>query len=109
MELSTWGEFRADESSYQTFTLQNAVSRITILTSWEAAVSSPEHNMIDITMEPSFDVSRVRIIVEDVDTFHKDADKIASYFGMFMAKDFWSPMEAFIVEGRRQEIDFAAQ
>lgn len=109
MELSMGGEFHADESSRNTFTMQNDVSRIEILTSWEAAVSSPQPNMIDIKMETSFDISRVRIIMENVDKFHKGAEKVATYFGKARAKDFFSPMEAFLVEAVREEIDFAAQ
>jgi len=106
METPMWGEFRAEES---VFTLQNEVSRLTIITSWKAAVESPAHNMIDITMDPSFGMSRVRLLIEDVDKFHKHADKVASYFGGFMKKDFFAPMEAFIVEGTRAEIESAAQ
>ena len=79
------------------------------LTSWEAEVSSPQPNIIEITMEPSYDSLRVRLIIENVDTFRPGADKIPTYFGKFMTKDFFSPIEAFIVEGKHEEVDFAAQ
>ena len=108
METPMWGEFHAEETSCHVFTLQNDVTRMTILTSWEAAVESPHHNAIDITLEPSFDISRVRVIIEDVDKFHKGADKVKSYFAQVMEKDFLTPMEAFIVEGTRMEIASAA-
>lgn len=109
MATSMQGQFRADEFSRHVFTLQNDVSRITVVTSWDAAVENREPNAIDITLENSFDMLRVRVIMEDVDTFHKGADKVATYFGDVMANDFFTSMEAFIVEGTRAEIASAAQ
>jgi hypothetical protein len=109
MGLPLSGEFRADESSRNVFTLQNDKSRFTFLTSWDAQVSSPRPDSIDIAMEPSYDSLRVRLIIENVDTFRPGADKIPSYFGKFWTREFFSPIEAFIVEGKHKEVDFAAQ
>ena len=81
------------------FVLQNDRSRMTILTSWDAAVTNPQLGTIDIMLEPTFDFLRLQVIIEDVDTFHKGADKEMNYFGNFMAKDFFSPIEFFLVEG----------
>lgn len=110
MTMPLRGEFQVDETFPHIFTLQNENSRVTIVTSWEATVTSPKPNMIDITLVDSFDMLRVRVIIEDVDKFHKDANKVPSYFGDFMArKDFFTPMEVLIVEKKHQEMDTAAQ
>jgi hypothetical protein len=41
---------------------------------------------------------RLRIIVEDIDTFHQAADKVENYFGGCMVEDFFHPVEAFWIE-----------
>jgi len=97
IETTMHGSFRQAESNV--FVLQNDASRFTLLTSWEAEVESSESGSLDITLDPSFAVLRLRVLVEDVDTFHKGADKVTSYFGEFMAKDFLTPMETFLVVG----------
>ena len=99
MKTAVRGHFRANASNSTVFVLQNDSSRVTVLTSWNAEVMFPEPGSLDITLEPSFDFSRVRVILEDVDTFHVGADKEPNYFGDFMARDFFTPMEAFLVEG----------
>jgi hypothetical protein len=110
METPIEGKFRAHDPFHHIFTLQNDASRMTVVTSWQATVESPRSNTIDITLENSFDILRVRVIIEDTDQFHKDANNVATYFGHFMAnRDFFTPMEAFIVEGKRAEFDTAAQ
>jgi hypothetical protein len=68
------------------------------LTSWDATVTSPQPGTVDISLEPAFNFLRLRLILEDVDTFHKGADDATNYFGDFMAKDFFSPIEYFLVD-----------
>jgi len=41
---------------------------------------------------------RMRIIVEDLDKFHKDADQMENYFAQQMMEDFYSPVEGFVRE-----------
>ena len=38
---------------------------------------------------------RLRILVEDVDTFHQGADEEENFFGQLMIDDFYNPVEAF--------------
>jgi hypothetical protein len=91
--------------------LQNHDSRFTLLT-WPALVvnitqhvagnarnsaSSLVVNLHHIATHPassSFPL-RLRIIMEDVDLFHKGADKMENYFGSLMIDDFFQPVEAF--------------
>jgi len=40
---------------------------------------------------------RIRVIVEDLDIFHKGAKKHRSYFGDVMKRDFFTPIEAYTV------------
>ena len=96
METNIRGLFSRLESNH--FVLQNTQSRMTILTSWDATVASPQPGTFYITLDV-IGVLRVRLIVEDVDTFHKNADNVTSYFGDFMTKDFFMPTELFMVEG----------
>lgn len=100
METEVRGAFYAFEaSSNNTFVLQNDESRMTILTSWEAEITSPNPGTIEVTLDPTFCDLRLRLILEDVDNFHFGADKIPNYFGKLMTNDFFMPIEAFIVEG----------
>jgi len=43
---------------------------------------------------------QLRVIVEDVDTFHKGADQEENYFGKLMADSFFRPLETFDVVGK---------
>ena len=95
METGIRGLFSGLESNR--FVLQNAKSRMTILANWDATVASPQPGTMDITLDV-IGALRVRLIVEDVDTFHKDADNVTSYFGDFMTKDFDMPIELFMVQ-----------
>ena len=97
METAVRGDFHELESNV--FIVQNGESRITILTSWDADVVNTDAGTVDILLEPSFAVLRLRVLVEDLDTFHKGADKLTNYFGSLMTKDFFAPMEAFLVVG----------
>lgn len=38
---------------------------------------------------------RVRVATEDVDHFHRDADKFITYFGDLMMRDFFQPVESY--------------
>jgi hypothetical protein len=38
-------------------------------------------------------------MVEDLDTFHKGAVKETNYFGDFMSRDFFDPIQTFLVVG----------
>jgi Glycosyltransferase family 10 (fucosyltransferase) C-term len=95
--------------------LQNHESRFTLLT-WPAlVVNITQHvaasssalngnthsalvvNLHHVATNPassSFPL-RLRIIVEDVDLFHKGADKLENYFGSLMIDDFFHPVETF--------------
>jgi hypothetical protein len=72
--------------------LQNGTSRLTVTTFPAATISCHETSIrVVIDQLPL----HIRIVVEDVDTFHKDAHKVSNYFGTLMASDFYNPIEAF--------------
>eukprot|EP00980_Cylindrotheca_fusiformis_P012335 scaffold3020_cov118-Cylindrotheca_fusiformis.AAC.5 len=76
--------------------LQDASSRLTILTSKEVPVSVGKKGMFQLPVQPPI---RVRVIVEDVDNFHKGAWKNHTYFGEVMIQDFFFPLEAYKIVG----------
>jgi hypothetical protein len=96
METAIRGQFREYE---KTFMIQNDASRITVLTSWDAEVANPETGTIEVLLEPSLGILRLRVMVEDLDTFHKGAVKETNYFGDFMSRDFFDPIQTFLVVG----------
>ena len=83
----------------KTFMIQNNASRITVLTSWDAEVANPETGTMEVLLEPSLGMLRLRVMVEDVDTFHKGAEKETNYFGDFMSRDFFAPIQTFLIVG----------
>ena len=46
---------------------------------------------------------RIRIVTEDVDTFHTDAADAENYFGSVMMDDFYNPVEAFLVPSGEED------
>lgn len=53
--------------------------------------------MVIMTIRPEDGLPvRIRVIVEDVDTFHLGADAEENYFAEQMIEDFYSPVEAFV-------------
>jgi hypothetical protein len=39
---------------------------------------------------------QIRILAEDMDTFHAQADEVETYFGKLMTDDFVHPMEMYV-------------
>lgn len=76
--------------------LQDSQSRMTILVSGDVKPTISAQGTVKI---PVASTMRVRIIVENVDQFHKGARKVPSYFGDLMARDFHSPVEAYRRQG----------
>eukprot|EP00980_Cylindrotheca_fusiformis_P008417 scaffold1778_cov101-Cylindrotheca_fusiformis.AAC.4 len=76
--------------------LQDASTRLTILASKEVRVSVRKKGMVQLPVQPPI---RIRVIVEDVDHFHKGAWKYHSYFGEVMVQDFFFPLEAYKIVG----------
>ena len=76
--------------------VQNEKSRFTILfaTSFSSSddIAVTEHTEIayNIVMIPPI---RVRVIVEDVDTFHKGANDTENFFGKLLTDDFFNPIQ----------------
>ena len=80
------------ESLGKEWWLQDTSSRITILTSQPVEMSVVKQGAVQFVVSSPL---RVRVIIEDVDTFHKGAKKRANYFGDMMKQDFFSPIEAY--------------
>jgi Glycosyltransferase family 10 (fucosyltransferase) C-term len=74
--------------------LQNDITRYTLLmTSLERNVrvqQGSDKSIIEIVVSAPM---RLRIVVEDVDTFHKGADQVENYFGTLAAEDFFHPIQ----------------
>ena len=71
--------------------LQDDQSRVTVLTSPQSVQVAARRNVLIISqiLLPS----RLCIISEDVDTFHRGADKAENHFGTVMIADFYYPVE----------------
>ena len=89
------------------YRLQNKQSRLTVLTQPRTLVSKNdgddraskgESGTIDLLFRTTDLPVRLRIIVEDIDTFHVDADKRENYFAESMIEDFYNPVEGFVVK-----------
>jgi hypothetical protein len=72
--------------------LQDSKSRMTILTNGAVVPSVTEQGTVEILISSEM---KVRIIVENVDHFHKGTREIPSYFGDLMVRDFLSPIQAY--------------
>jgi hypothetical protein len=86
---------RYDGSNFVIRWWQDSQSRMTIVASDNITTSVLEPGILQIPI--SSHVARVRVIVEDVDHFHKGTAKVLSYFGDLMSRDFFSPLEAYRV------------
>jgi hypothetical protein len=76
--------------------LQDSESRLTVLISGGQQQQAPtviQNGTVQIFVSTTM---RVRIIVENVDHFHKGARTVSSYFGDLMVRDFLSPIQAYI-------------
>jgi hypothetical protein len=74
--------------------LQDTRSRMTILTSAPVEMNVVKQGTVQFLVSSYL---RIRVIVEDVDNFHKGAKKHANSFGDLMKHDFFSPIEAYKV------------
>jgi hypothetical protein len=80
--------------SQQHYWIQNQQSRITIFTSELTNPSTENKGTVAIAITEPI---RIRILVEDVDTFHEGAEQFESYFSTIMADDFFHPVEESLV------------
>jgi hypothetical protein len=54
------------------------------------------NGIIDLAIQSQHLPLRLRIIMEDIDTFHNGAEKFENHFGQVMVEDFFNPIEAFV-------------
>jgi hypothetical protein len=83
--------------------LQDEQIRMTLLMLPTAAGVEPTitraangNGSIDLAIQSQHLPLRLRIIMEDIDTFHKGAEKLENHFGQVMVEDFFNPIEAFV-------------
>ena len=82
------------------FRLQNATSRYSFLTSWPA---KPRYFNGALNFELRGESNmQIRVITEEINTFYPTSDKETSYFADVMIKDFFNPIEKFLVHERGQ-------
>ena len=92
------GLIRLDDT-FKKYWLQNGIARITFLFSEAVILSEPSDGggIVDIPIQlsrfSSLPVLRIRLIVEDVDTFHEGAKDRENFFGKYMADDFFIPLQ----------------
>lgn len=74
--------------------MQDNHTRFTLLTlprlSKMSAVSGT------VIVEIPVALTQLRVIVEDIDSFHAGAEQVENFFGKFMAEDLFNPLEFFI-------------
>ena len=93
--------------------LQDNQSRITVLTNSDLSNHPPRLEQagtieIPITLPDTYSSSaqrqepmlliQIRIIVEDLDTFHQGGTQRVNYFGKLMTQDFLHPLEAYVIK-----------
>ena len=87
--------------------LQDSVTRYTIMVVSSSSTNplTVQYNendknvvFLDLVTTPSTIpiTYKIRILVEDVDTFHSNADQVENYFGQLMTDDFLYPMEMYV-------------
>ena len=90
----------ADHEKQRSWWLQDGQSRMTILISTSQPGSVKlrlvKSGTVILTVSPS-SLTRVRVISEDVDNFHKGANKRPTYFGKLLTDDFFHPLETYKV------------
>lgn len=94
--IAALGLREIEENTGQEWWLQDEVSRLTILFSQPVKLHSVGPGTIQLAVSSDL---RVRLIVEDLDLFHKGAKKHPSYFGRMMTRDFFTPIEAYRFDG----------
>ena len=80
--------------SSQHYEAQNDVSRITILSHWQSEPTKNDDGTLSISVSHKGEM-RVRVIVEDLDTFHVGGLNESSHFGKLAAADFFEPLQFF--------------
>ena len=75
---------------------QDGQTRLTVLTNWDSRVRLGDMGVVAIDIPPHQIDARLRIVVENIDTFHQDGANANYYFGDLMRKDFETPIETFV-------------
>ena len=83
-----------DDDVGREWRLQDGDSRITVLFSPSVVPRLVRPGTLQVDISSSL---RLRVIVEDLDVFHKGATKHPSYFGSVMKRDFFTPIQAYKV------------
>lgn len=78
--------------------VQNAQSRITLLSSWAANLETEtlSKGVVNIPMRGQKKM-QLRLIFEDLELLYQDGDRESTYFGDLMVKDFEKPVERFLI------------
>lgn len=80
--------------------IQDGRTRFTLLVipkdAADVKISAKKPAAVDVVPRKTQSSFRIRVIVEDVDTFHEDAEDETTYFTQRMIRDFYSPVEKFV-------------
>lgn len=79
--------------------MQDEHTRFTILTLPRQNIVKPSAAFGAVTVVIPSVLLRLRVIVEDIDSFNLDADREENFFGKLMAEDFFIPPEVFVQTG----------
>lgn len=75
------------------YRLQSGVSRMTIVGNSILQMSVHAEGVLDIRVPPTCkEPQRLRVIIEDIDTFHDGANLEQNYFGKLMVEEFQHPL-----------------
>ena len=93
---STKGLSKQSRRWYQ---VQDELSRLTVLTSWDSTVRLVDEKTLSISIDSVPDYTRtVRVFIEDVDNFHERGPDAQYYFGDLMRNNFEEPLNVYLVE-----------
>jgi hypothetical protein len=97
LELKTPIKADLQEKAPNHFVFKDAYSRYTILTRAHGAAHSEQAGVLCLdNLQVGF---TLRVIIEDLDTFHMHATDQVSHFAALMISDFLQPVEFYLAEG----------
>mmetsp|Transcript_26275 Transcript_26275/g.39782 ORF Transcript_26275/g.39782 Transcript_26275/m.39782 type:complete len:720 (+) Transcript_26275:119-2278(+) len=103
---------KVDQKSPQMWQWQDSKSRATLVTNWPATLQQekntagvdPSTTTVNISLRNIPRSVKIRVIFEDIDTFHLNGDKESNFFGQLLAMDLLVPMERFLTQEKNSKL-----
>ena len=90
--------------SSQHYEAQNDVARVTVLSHWQSEPTKNNDGSLSISVAHKGEMW-IRVVVEDLDTFHVGGLNESTHFGKLAAKDFFEPLQFFWILDPTQTSD----